>query len=72
MTGRFMIRHKDGREFGLEGSTGLKVFREVYEPEGFTIPKDQPHGWVAPDTKTKDAPKAAKPAAEGSDGGDKG
>ena len=72
MTGRFMIRHKDGREYGLEGASGLKAFHEVYEPEGFTIPKDQPHGWVTPDTKAKDAPKAATKAAEGTKAESKG
>ncbi len=68
MSGRFMIEHKDGREYGLEGARGVKAFKEIYEPQGFKIAKQQPNygePWEAPDIPDDDAPaetpaKAAK------------
>jgi hypothetical protein len=57
MTGRFQIEHKDGREYGLDS---VKVFKEVYEPQGFKITKNQPYDWVAPEIKADEPAKAAK------------
>lgn len=62
MTGPFKIEHKDGREYALRS---LKVFRDTYEPQGFTIAKDQPYGWTAPKTDAADAPKRAEKAGDG-------
>lgn len=57
MTGRFQIEHRDGREYGLDS---VKVFKEVYEPQGFKISKNQPYDWVAPDLPKDEPAKAAK------------
>lgn len=46
----FMIRHPEtGAEFGLHS---VDVFTERYQPMGFVVPAEQPHGWIAPDVVT--------------------
>ena len=72
MTGRFMVRNRDGREVGLSSVADFKKLQE--RESGWSIPKQQPYGWQAPEIKpdTDDAPKRATKAAEGTKDGDKG
>ena len=67
-TGRFMVRNRDGREVGLSSAADFKALQE--RETGWSIPKEQPHGWVAPTVKTDtdDAPKRATTAAKATDG----
>ena len=69
-TGRFLVRNRDGREVGLSSAADFKALQE--RETGWSIPKDQPHGWVAPTVKadTDDAPRAATKPAKATDGED--
>lgn len=66
---RFLIRHPEtGAEYGLDGAQGVTVFKEVYEPQGFVIPEDQPNYggdvWEVPKIDDKPARRATRAATE--------
>ena len=67
MSGPFLIRHRDGREYELAGdAAGKAAYRETYMPQHFAIVDPQPTGYERPDL-SEVKPKAksdAKPKAE--------
>lgn len=63
----FLIRHPDGREYGLRDSA---LFAEHYEPAGFAIVDPAPPGYIVPE-RPKPKPKASAPPAKASDKPDK-